>query len=126
MFLPLHMDFPTIIHIRSASITITRINPNEVYFLHSKLLSSPIFPELNLLLEPQTFTDLAEMVAKVRSPNRITTGDFSDTESEEDDSEEADGLSEAYDDHDVNDQILRQRRKSSSMQLSDGDFIPSS
>ncbi len=72
----------------------------------------------------QTFTDLAEMIA--RCPTNRMKEQFSESESEEDYSEEVDGLSEAYDDQDVNDQILRQRRKNSSMQLSDGDFIPSS
>jgi hypothetical protein len=65
------------------------------------------------------------MVAKVRCPNRMNSDEFSESESEEDYSEENDELSEAYDDHNVNDQILRQRRKNSSI-ISDGDFIPSS
>lgn len=68
---------------------------------------------------PQTFTDLAEMVAKVRSPvNQQSVQDDSSTDSGESDleeDEEVDSISDPYDDKDVNDQILRQRRKNSSL-----------
>jgi hypothetical protein len=93
-----------------------------VSFLSIEKCSS--YPVL-FFLGPQTFTDLAEMVAKVRCPNRMNSDEFSESESEVDYSEENEELSEAYDDHNVNDQILRQRRKNSSI-ISDGDFIPSS
>ncbi len=59
------------------------------------------------------------MVAKVRSPvNQQSVQDDSSTDSGESDleeDEEADSISDPYDDKDVNDQILRQRRKNSSL-----------
>lgn len=59
------------------------------------------------------------MVAKVRSPvNQQSVQDDSSTDSGESDleeDEEVDSISDPYDDKDVNDQILRQRRKNSSL-----------
>lgn len=59
------------------------------------------------------------MVAKVRSPvNQQSVQDDGSTDSGESDleeDEEVDSISDPYDDKDVNDQILRQRRKNSSL-----------
>ena len=70
---------------------------------------------LQLFLGPQTFTDLAEMVAKVRRPtNRVLDDETTDSESDIDyHNDEVSNVSETYDDQELLDQqTLRQRRNS--------------
>ena len=70
---------------------------------------------LQLFLGPQTFTDLAEMVAKVRRPtNRVLDDETTDSESDIDYyNDEVSNVSETYDDQELLDQqTLRQRRNS--------------
>lgn len=75
---------------------------------------------------PQTFTDLAEMVAKVRGPvNRILDDETSESGSDlEYDNDEVSNVSDPYDDQDLIDhRNLRQRRKRSSLSCTDSDIL---
>ena len=84
---------------------------------------------LQLFLGPQTFTDLAEMVAKVRRPtNRVLDDETTDSESDIDYyNDEVSNVSETYDDQELLDQqTLRQRRNSRkrSSSFMDSEIIP--
>ncbi|EFX89281.1 swiss cheese CG2212-PA-like protein [Daphnia pulex] len=77
---------------------------------------------------PQTFTDLAEMVAKVRGPvNRIPDDETSESGSDlEYDNDEVSNVSETYDDQDLVDHLnLRHRRKRSSLSCTDSEILSS-
>lgn len=86
--------------------------------------------KLNVLLcfidQPQSFTDLAEMVAKVRGP--VQRLDLDSESEEEDEGEEGNGYSSEpcgiYGNEDVEfpDTDLRQRHGRSSLTLSEGGF----
>jgi hypothetical protein len=81
-----------------------------------------------LILGPQTFTDLAEMVAKVRGPvNRIPDDETSESGSDlEYDNDEVGNVSETYDDQDLVDHLnLRHRRKRSSLSCTDSEILSS-
>lgn len=66
------------------------------------------------------------MVAKVRGPiNQIPDGS-SESESDLDyDNDEVSNISEAYDDHELDQQILRQRHKRSSVSFTDSEILSS-
>lgn len=72
---------------------------------------------------PQTFTDLAEMVAKVRGPVNRIPDESSDSESDLD--YENDEVSNLSDEHDHEQQFLRQRRKRSSVSCTDSEILSS-